>query len=189
MDDAHNPYVDIQADGVDARLDRRARVAALRYLDKEGDFARQCQNVIGIALPEPLQALSVPGAPLGQECILAWRNPTQTLLLLSDASAYATLLSELKPTADGCCVDQSGGLWVLRAKGARVQELLLRMGSSAAVPPVGQAHVSRIAELPVMTLLVKPGEFLMLIDRAYAEHLINWTQVIVREFGVASKKS
>jgi sarcosine oxidase gamma subunit len=185
MDDHANPYGDVRAEGIEVRIDRRLRVAALRYFDRDGAFARQCRSVFGVALPETQRAVEVPGAPAGQECILAWRHPTQTLAMVSDGEAFATLQSELS-SSDGCCIDQSGGVWVLRVSGARVQDLLVRIGGLASTPRPGEAHVTRIAELAVLSVCVKPAEVLLVIDRAYAEHLLNWIRATVQDFGVVS---
>lgn len=181
MDDRANPYGDVRAAGIEARIDRRLRVAALRYFDRAGTFAQTCRSVFAVALPDTQQAVDVPGAPLGQECILAWRHPTQTLALVSDGAAFVTLQAEL-PSSDGCCIDQSGGVWVLRLSGERVQDLLVRIGSLASVTRPGEAHVSRIAELTVLSVCVKPGEMLLVLDRAYAEHLMKWVRATVQDF-------
>ncbi len=186
MDDRRNPYEDVAAPGIEVRVDRRMRVAALRHMNTQGIFARQCKNTFGVALPEALRAVEVPGAPAGHQCILAWRQPTQTLALVSDGEAYANLLAELSPTEDGCCVDQSGGLWVLRLSGARVPDLLLRIGNAASVVSPGQAHVSRIAELTVLALCIKAGETLLLLDRAYVEHLLGWIRVTAADLDIGT---
>lgn len=186
MDDRSNPYVYIRADGLDVHLDRRMRVAALRFFNGQGEFARQCRAAIGVELPGCSRAVEVPGAPLGQECILAWRNPTQVLALVSDAQAFAGLLSLLQPTLEGCCVDQSGGLWVLRLTGSRVADLLLRIGNAASVPEPGAAHVTRIADMAVLSLCVKAGEILLVVDRAYAEHLLNWIRATLGDLGATA---
>jgi hypothetical protein len=168
------------------RVDRRMRVAALRHMGAQGAFAQQCKTTFGVALPDALCAVEVPGAPAGHECILAWRQPTQTLALVSDGQAFANLLAELPPTDDGCCVDQSGGLWVLRLSGARVPDLLLRIGNAACVVSPGQAHVSRMAELTVLSLCIKPGETLLLLDRSYVEHLLGWMRATAADLSLGA---
>lgn len=95
------------------------------------------------------------------------------------------MLAELTACDDGCCVDQSGGLWVIRLRGSRVNDLLLRIGNAASLPRTGEAHVSRVAELPVLSLCLRNGETLLLIDCAYAEHLLNWIRLTVHDFGEA----
>ena len=177
MDDQATPYDDIRAEGVHVRVDRRLRVVALRYLDRTGAFAQQCHVLFGVALPDVQCAVGVTAAAPEQECILGWRNPQQTVALLSNGGTFAASTLRLPPTDDGCCVDQSGGVWVLRLTGKGVEDLLLRIGNNASVPRPGEAHVSRIADMAVMSLCVTAGETLLVVDRAYAEHLLNWIRV------------
>ena len=70
----------------------------------------------------------------------------------------------------------------MRVQGVRTRDLLLRIGNEASVPTPGESRISRIAELPVVSLSVKPGETLLLLDRVYAEHLLNWIRVTLADF-------
>ncbi len=182
MAEPNDPYAPVHATDLSVTLDRAVRVAALRYFDARGTFAQACKSALGIALPEALCAVRVPNTGTGAELILAWRHPTQTLVLSNDVAALAALQTRLSGVEEGCCVDQSGGLWVLRVRGGRTRDLLLRIGNEASVPQPGQASVSRIAELPVLALSVQPGETLLLVDRVYAEHLFNWVRATVADF-------
>lgn len=182
MADLKDPYAPLQASGISVRVDRAMHVAALRYFDAQGAFAQACHAALGVPLPTALRAVEVPGTPPGIEFILAWRHPTQTLILSNDSMALATLQSELSTAVEGVCLDQSGGLWVLRLQGERTRDLMLRIGNEASIPNPGAAHICRIAELPVLSLSVKPGETLLLIDRAYAEHLLNWIRATLADF-------
>jgi sarcosine oxidase gamma subunit len=182
MVDAKDPYAPLQAPGISVRVDRSLHVATLRYFDAQGAFAQACHAALGVPLPTALHAFEVPGTPAGVEFILAWRHPTQTLVLSNDGASLAALQSELSAAVDGVCLDQSGGLWVMRVQGERTRDLLLRIGSEASVPAPGEARISRIAELPVLSLSVKPGETLLLVDRVYAEHLLNWIRVTLADF-------
>lgn len=182
MVDSQEPYAPLQAPGISVRVDRAMHVAALRYFDAQGAFAQACHAALGVPLPTALRAVEVPGTPPGIEFILAWRHPTQTLVLSNDGAALASLQAELSTAVDGVCLDQSGGLWVLRLQGERTSDLLLRIGNAASVPLPGEAHVSRMAELPVLSLSVKAGETLLLIDRVYVEHLLSWIRVTLADF-------
>lgn len=185
MVDVKDPYAPLQAQGISVRVDRSVNVAALRYFDAQGDFAHVCQAALGVSLPTAFSAVEVPATPPGIEFILAWRHPTQSLVLSNDAAVLSALQSALSNAVDGCCLNQSGGLWVLRVQGVRTPDLLLRLGNEASVTKPGEARVSRIAELPVLSLSVKPGETLLLIDRVYAEHLLNWIRVTLADFEVS----
>ncbi|MFO1465743.1 MAG: sarcosine oxidase subunit gamma family protein [Steroidobacteraceae bacterium] len=182
MDDRHNPYQDLAAPGLTVCIEWQWRVAALRHLRREGEFARACERLFEVPLPAAGKAQRIPGAPAGHEAHLLWRNPTSTLALLSDAAAFRALLDALPPAADGCCVDLSGGWWVLRLRGARVRDLLVRIGSEASFPSAGEARISRIAETTVISVAAESGDVLLLVDRAYAEHLLNWIRVTIGDF-------
>jgi sarcosine oxidase gamma subunit len=78
---------------------------------------------------------------------------------------------------DGCVIDQTGGLLVLRAKGERIGELLARVGGHGALPTLGEARRSRMAEIPVLAIQVQADETLLVVERVYAEHLMNWLRV------------
>jgi heterotetrameric sarcosine oxidase gamma subunit len=147
-------------------------IAALRFFDAAGAFAGNVRTVLGLPLPAPLRAAR--RDPAGQEAafILAWRSPTE-VLLLSDGLDLAALAPRLT-TADGCLVDQSGGVRVLRVQGARLTDLLVRLGADSVIPQVGEARSGRMAEVHVLAVCVQSGEVLLLVDRAYADHLVAW---------------
>lgn len=182
MVDFCDPYAPVLAVGLSVSLDRSVRVAALRYFDSQGAFAQLCKSTLGVSLPDALRAVKVPDASADEECLLAWRNPTQTWVVTRNDSTLTALQTALSAAVDGCFVDQSGGVWVLRVRGERTRDLLLRVGNEASVPEPGEARVSRIAELPVMSLSVKTEETLLLVDRVYAEHLFRWVRVTAGDF-------
>ena len=83
---------------------------------------------------------------------------------------------------DGCMVDQTGGICVLRVQGVRAGDLLLRLGATTAVPDLGEARSGRLAELHVLTACVQAGEYLLLVERVYADHLIGWIRATAADF-------
>ena len=182
MVETNDPYAPLQATGVNVGIDRSVHVASLRYFDAQGAFALACQTALGVPLPLALRAVDVPDTPPGIEFILVWRHPTQTLVLSNDVAALSALQSQLSQSVDGCYLNQSGGIWVVRVQGPRTRDLLLRIGNEASIPEQGDARISRIADLPVISLSVKPGETLLLVDRVYAEHLLNWIRGTLADF-------
>ena len=70
----------------------------------------------------------------------------------------------------------SGGSRRPRARSA------LRLGSTDAIPALGEARTSRLAELSVMSLCTRPGEILLLVERVYVRHLIGWIRETVADF-------
>jgi heterotetrameric sarcosine oxidase gamma subunit len=160
----------IEGAGLAVRVEEEMQAATLRYFEPGGAFGAAVQEVTGAALPQPLAAAQSPDG----ELTLAWRSPTETLLLTPSAPRLAQLEARLASAPDGCLVNLSGGLKVLRVTGERPAELLCRLGGTASVPRPGEARRSRLADVTVLALSVRPGETLLLVDRAYAEHLMGW---------------
>jgi sarcosine oxidase gamma subunit len=113
---------------------------------------------------------------------LAWRSPTETLIVAADAGCLSRVDRFAANRSDGCLVDQTGGMLALMVAGARAPDLLLRLGSTDAVPALGEARTSRLAELSVMSLCTRPGEILLLVERVYVRHLFGWIRETVADF-------
>jgi sarcosine oxidase gamma subunit len=156
--------------------------ASLRYFDTAGHFAATVREAIGQPLPQPLHAAAFTAGNLQAQMILAWRSPTETLLLCTDRTTLAELERRLVVATDGCIVDQTGGVCVFRALGRRARDLLQRMGATTAVPDVSEARAGRLAELHVLTVCVQAEEFILIVERAYAEHLREWIRSTVADF-------
>ena len=186
----------LSTDGLTVRWDHGLAIASLRYFDAAGSFAAAVEEVLGGPLPEPLRAdrrvLSTAGdsagnravraGKAGSELVLAWRSPTETLLETADAGWLAAVSAFAADRSDGCLVDQTGGILSLVLTGARVPDLLLRLGSTDTIPALGEARTSRLAELSVMSLCTRPGEILLLVERVYVRHLIGWIRETVADF-------
>jgi sarcosine oxidase gamma subunit len=181
VDSHHDIDGIIEAAGLSISLERALSAASLRYLDRAGAYARAAEQVLKVRLPAVLEAVTVSSAAAGAECILAWRNPTETLLLSAHAADFAQMSAQLVDAADGCTVDQSGGLWAVRIRGGRIADLLMRLGSSATIPQLGEARTGRIAELAVLALCVRAEETLLVFDRVHAEHLLGWIGETARD--------
>jgi hypothetical protein len=178
---------DFSADDLSVRWDHNLAIASLRYFDPAGPFAAEAGEVVGGPLPAPLRAhrrlLAAEGAgTAGSELVLAWRSPTETLLVTADAGWLTAAGRFAAARSDGCLVDQTGGLLTLVVAGARAPDLLLHLGSTDAVPALGEARTSRLAELSVMSLCTRPGEILLLVERVYVRHLIGWIRETVADF-------
>jgi sarcosine oxidase gamma subunit len=184
------------ATGLSVRWDHGLAIASLRYFDPAGPFAVEVGEVLGGPLPEPLRAhrrrLPTTGdsaetsaestRKVGSELAVAWRSPTETLLLTADAGWLAEVSRFAAVRSDGCLVDQTGGILSLVLTGARAPDLLLRLGSTDAIPALGEARTSRLAELSVMSLCIRPGEILLLVERVYGRHLMGWIRETVADF-------
>ncbi len=184
------------ADGLSVRWDHGLAIASLRYFDPASSFATEVAEVLGGPLPEPLRAhrrllvtagdcagTRAEGAAKGEsELVLAWRSPTETLLVTADAGCLSRVDGFAANRSDGCLVDQTGGILTLMVAGARASDLLLRLGSTAAVPALGEARTSRLAELSVMSLCTRPGEILLLVERVYVRHVFGWIRETIADF-------
>jgi sarcosine oxidase gamma subunit len=184
------------ADGLSVRWDHGLRVASLRYFDPAGSFAAEVGEVLGGPIPLLLRAhrrllvgtgdfagASAAGAgTAGSELVAAWRSPTETLLVTAGAYCLSRVDKFAANRTDGCLVDQTGGILTLVVAGPRAPDLLLRLGSTDAVPALGEARTSRMAELSVMSLCTRPGELLLLVERVHARHLFGWIRETVADF-------
>jgi sarcosine oxidase gamma subunit len=165
----------VAAAGLSVELQREIKVGSLRYFDAAGPFAAALRDRLGGPLPAPLRAVKYSTGAAHGELILAWRSPTETLLLTRDEAAFAALFGGVaNDVSGGCTVDQTGGLWAWRVTGTCVRDLLLRLGSTASFPAPGEARSSRVAELPVLALCVQEGDITLLVERVYSDHLLGW---------------
>jgi sarcosine oxidase gamma subunit len=172
----------IEADGLSVAVASGLKIASLRYFDHAGGYAAAVSEAVGRALPEPLHALDVRRSADDGHFLLAWRSPTETLLVCDSGVACADLERRLAGRTDGCLVDQTGGVCVIRLRGARAGEFLARLGSQSAIPRLGGALSGRCAEVPVLTACIEEAEFLCLVERVYAIHLLEWIRVTAADF-------
>jgi heterotetrameric sarcosine oxidase gamma subunit len=175
----------VEIDGLSVTIEQGLQIASLRYFDAAGGFAATVRETIGRPLPEPLQVSKADGATSDADIMLAWRSPTETLLLGKDGAAFAQLERRLASAQDGCMVDQTGGIRVLRLQGRRAGDLLLRLGAATAIPGLGEARSGRLAELHVLTACVRAGQYLLLVERVYAKHLLDWIGATAADFDAA----
>jgi len=196
MDDLRDLGVEdgFSADGLSVRWDHGLNVASLRYFGPAGPFTAEVSEVLGGPLPGPLRACrrqpataadgaSGEGADAtGSELVLAWRSPTETLLVTADAGWLTAVGRFAAARSDGCLVDQTGGILTLVVAGARAPDLLLRLGSTDAIPALGEARTGRLAELSVTSLCTRPDEILLLVERVYVRHLFGWIRETIADF-------
>ena len=164
--------------GLSVRVDVSRRVGALRYLHPDS-IASTVAAAIGVPLPGNQEATVL------EDMVLAWRSPTETLVVSDGSAAFEALGRALEGAAEACFVDQTGGVRVVRISGALRDELLARIGSSSCVPSPGRAVVGRMAELAVMSVYVGAGEYLLLVERVYEEHLLGWIRETIADLRVA----
>ena len=98
------------------------------------------------------------------------------------AARLAELTERLASATDGCVVDLSGATRIVRLTGLRIADLLCRLGGTASVPAPGEARRSRLADVPVLALSLRPGETLLAVDRAYLPHLLTWIRETLLDF-------
>jgi heterotetrameric sarcosine oxidase gamma subunit len=182
MDDSQGTPAAIEVDGLSVNEVRGLQIASLRYFDPAGSFAARVRETVGRSLPEPMRALQVDRTTEDARVILLWRSPTETMLICSDRAAFAEIARQLAADAHGCMVDQSGGVYVLRVQGPRARDLLMRLGATTAIPGLGEARSGRLAELQVLTACLQTGEFLLLVEQVYANHLREWIEATAADF-------
>jgi len=171
-----------QLDGLEVQ-ETPLHAATLRYFDAAGPFAAAVAAVTGTPPPAPLTALIVPeAAGVGAGIVLAWLRPTETLALSEVAAPLEGLKEALAKAAGGHVVDLSGALKAFRMRGARVADLLSRLGSAARGMGPGHARRGRFGDVPVLALSVRPEEVLLVVDRAYAAHLGGWIEATLADW-------
>src|ERR1700736_4513138 len=158
MDNPPGKSTAIDIHGLSVSADRGVQIASLRYFHPSGKFAAAVREAVGRELPEPLRTFQIGSATQGSYVILAWRSPTETLLMSNDRAAFDELERQLAAAPDGCMVNQTGGICVLRVQREKAGDLLLRLGAATAVPNLGEARSGRLAELQVLTACVLPKE-------------------------------
>jgi sarcosine oxidase gamma subunit len=167
---------DVGFGGVAVRVQEHAPAAALRYFAPAGAFA-DAAAAAGAPLPGTRAALDT-----GRELVLAWRSPTETLCLSHSAARLGELLRGLQGVRGGCCVELTGALTVVHLNGARIGDLIARIGSAASLPGAGEARRSRMADIPVLAVCVNAPEVLLVVDRGYAAHLLGWIRETLLDF-------
>lgn len=164
----------IEVPGLSLAPRRGLLIGSLRYFDAQDVMAANLGALVGGSLPGPGAAIRHPIGSAG-EIILAWRSPTESFVITGAEAVFAQISQ--RAAADrsaGYLVDQTGGFWIWELGGPRARDLLLRLGSAASIPAVGEARTSRIAELPVLAASVRPGTFLLVVERVLSEHLLAW---------------
>ena len=162
-----------------ACVEETMQVATFRYFSREGPFAEAVSRVTGMPPPGVLEAYEE------AELILAWRSPSETLSITRSTARLAELGASLAAATEGCMVELTGGVRIVRLTGLRIAELLCRLGGTPSVPAPGEARRSRLADVPVLALSLRAGETLLLVDRAYLPHLLAWIRETLLDFDAA----
>ncbi len=166
---------DIHVAGLSVKRLHGIHAGSLRYFDAAEPPSTALVGVLGGPLPGALRAACHAVAGCADEIVLAWRSPTETLLVTRDATALAAVERRMAALAAvGCFIDMTGAVSVWEASGARTHDLLARLGDAAAIPALGEARTSRVAELAVMVICVHPERLLLAVERVYGEHLLDW---------------
>jgi len=166
--------------GLNVDLLETAYCASLRYFSATGAFAEAVRAGCGVLLPGPGRAVSTPGGDM----VLAWRSPTETVLLAAAASGLDALGACVAAATDGCLIELTGALKVLDLSGERIAQLLCRLGGSGCVPQPGEARRGRLADVPVLALSLQTYEVQLLVERPYLPHLLNWVRETLLDFSV-----
>lgn len=148
------------------------QVASLRHFDRQGAFVRLLSDIAGVTLPDRLRAVRSTADLRSEAIILAWRSPTETLMISAALTLIETLQAAAAVVTDGCIVDQRGGAWVFRAGGESVADLFARLGGHGAFPAMGESRRARLAEVAVLAVKVAPDETLLIVERTYGAHLM-----------------
>src|ERR1700728_4171735 len=162
-------------------LDETFYVGSLRHFESQGQFVHSVQTALITTLPTTLKA-TVGVADSSESLVaLAWRSSTETLLLTDSESCFEQIAELSESGQDGCFVDQTHGLCVLRAGGEQLPDLFSRLGGNDLIPLLGDSKRGRLADVSVLVLKVQQKEILFVVDRTYVEHLVDWVQETVTD--------
>ena len=174
----------IQIAGLRVILEPRLQVASLRYFDRQGSFAGRVHNITGMRLPDNLCALRSAAERTWEAIILAWRSPTETLMISAAPTLIETLQGAAATLPDGCIVDQRGGALVFRASGEAVADLIARLGGHGACPAIGESLRTRLADVAVLAVKVQPEETLLIVERSHGPHLMTAIRVSAADLAI-----
>jgi sarcosine oxidase gamma subunit len=173
----------IQVAGLRVVLELRLQVASLRYFDRQGGFAGLVHDITGMILPDSLCALRSAEDRTRETIVLAWRSPTETLMI-STSETLETLQGAAATLQDGCIVDQRGGALVFRASGEAVADLIARLGGHGSCPAIGESLRTRLADVAVLAVKVQPEETLLIVERSYGPHLMTAIRVSAADLAI-----
>lgn len=182
MADTH--WEPIQAAGLRVEFEARLQVASVRHFEANGAFAQLLRDMTGVRLPDRLRAVSSTADRRPDAVILAWRSPTETVMICSAPASIDKIQVAAATMTDGCIVDQRGGAMVFSADGARVSDLFARLGGLGACPALGESLRTRLAEVAVLAVKVRPEETLLIVERSYAPHLMAAIRVTAADLAV-----
>ena len=169
------------AAGITVELDRGVHVAALRYFDADA-LGERIGALLGAALPSEQRSVRGRFAVGDTPYLLAWRSPNECWVLCDDGAPIEALRRSLADSRDACVVVQTGGILALTIAGARTRDLMCRLGSAASIPRTGEARTGRFADITVTGVGLAEAEVLLLVDRAYANHLLEWIRATIADF-------
>lgn len=180
--DTPTSWAPISAPELVVAIDEDVRAASLRYFaSMAADISGSLEAAVGLPIPDALKATSVRTDGQQETSILAWLSPTETLLLSTNDLRFDQLAACIT-VAGGYFVDQTDGFSVIKLTGKGTEELLVRIGVSDSFPDLGEAKRSRMADISVLAIRVCHEETLLVVNRIYTEHLMNWIRVSALDF-------
>jgi sarcosine oxidase gamma subunit len=163
--------------GITVELAEGLHMASLRHF-AAAPLDALLRKTIGAALPGSQKACQGADAVV----TLVWRSPSETLLLSGAADVLRHLAEQLGTSTEACLVDLSAAFKVVRLAGARVSDLLCRLGGTGSIPNVGEARRGRLCDVPVLAVAVCAGETWLVLDRAYLPHVLGWIAATLSDF-------
>jgi heterotetrameric sarcosine oxidase gamma subunit len=163
--------------GLTVQLACGLHMASLRHFSA-APLAALLQETTGARLPANQQACQ--GA--GGEVTLAWRSPSEILLLSGAAQVLQRLGAKLEGSSEACLVDLSAAFKVVRLAGPRISDLLCRLGGTGVIPKVGAAHRGRLCDVPVLAVSVCEAETWLVLERVFLPHVLGWIAATLADF-------
>jgi hypothetical protein len=150
-----------------------AALLSLRYMGIDAQFVEHMQAALGCSLPETLQAQSILLPETGHRAVLAWRRPSETLLL-AETHEIVDRFAEIAATDDGYVLDLTGGFTLFSCEGALTAQMCARLGGPDNFPQPGEAKPGRLAEVPALALSLQDEQCQILVERHFGPHMDAW---------------
>lgn len=147
-------------------------IASLRHLAESNDAQNRLES---IGLPWPTEI----GAFAGNDPLVAWRSPTEKLLLSSQPEPLKLALTEFAPGKYDTLVatELSEALSVHEVSGPHIDEWMAHLVDALAIPTrSGTCTRARMADVAVFLIRLEPEKLWLLSDSTIETYIQNWLE-------------
>lgn len=150
--------------------------AGVAVIHQIGGGNQAADTVRELGMPWPAGPLELVG---DDRCRLAWRSPTETVVIARDPASLRPLLTVLEPGRDGLAfaLEVSEAMAVVELTGVRLDEWLARLVDASAIPrDPGSASPARFADVSVHLLRLGADRAWLLAERPLLPYVQDWLE-------------